>query len=623
LVVATIVTLVIVAVGLVNNIISNHYALGSARAMLRFNSESILGGISELMMSRNNEGVLQLVREMSEDSDVYRDIRLVSHESGEIVVSRLDAAGTRMKLEDRACAICHDQGEVTIASVEQLDEVRRGPDGGRLLQVITPIGNEIRCQTAACHAHADSGPILGFLQTEYSLAQVDALTSGLNTSFAVAALVAIVLGTLALWIMFATTLGKPIRHTIAGIRAIAGDDLSFRFATKRTDEFGMVERSFNDMADRIQAHQTELREAMEYLEGVVENSADIIITVNPKGLIQTVNRGAETALGYRREELVGQPITELFAEPRERDIAIARLRDKDNVTNFETRFLTKNKEMRNVLLTLSRLRDRDGNAIGTFGISKDITREKNLQERLFQVEKDAAIGQAVTAIQHAIKNMLNTLAGGSYLARQGMAKRNDVRIVDGLNMIEDGLHRIRDLTANMLRFAKEWRLELENADIAQMIKDIAKAVGQRAGERGVTVRHHIAGELPLVSCDAKLIHMALMDMATNALEACWQKHYEGGELAEITISAHMRGDEELIIAVADNGVGMTAETKEKIFTPFYSTKEDWGTGLGLTSTLRIISMHGGGIDVESTPNKGTTFRITLPVWTVSSAKEGV
>jgi PAS domain S-box-containing protein len=594
--------------------------MGSARAMLRFNSESILGGISELMMSRNNEGVLQLIQEMSGDSEVYRNIRLVSHESGEIVVSRLDAAGARMALEDRACAICHDQGADIVASVSQLDEVARAEDGTRLLRVITPINNETRCRAAPCHAHSDSGPILGFLQTEYSLAQVDALTSGLNTSFAVAALVAIALGTLALWIMFAETLGKAIRHTIAGIRAIAGDNLSFRFATRRTDEFGLVERAFNDMADRIQAHQTELREAMEYLEGIVENSADIIITVNPNGLIQTINRGAETALGYDRGELVGQRIEVLFADPRERDVAIGRLRDTDNVTNFETRFLTKNAEIRHVLLTLSRLRDRDGNAIGTFGISKDITREKNLQERLFQAEKDAALGQAVTSIQHAIKNMLNTLAGGSYLARQGMTRRNDVRIVDGLNMIEDGIHRIRDLSTNMLRFAREWTLELTNVDIAKMIRDVAKGIEPRAGEMGVAVRYESAEEMPLVSCDAQLIHMALMDMATNAMEACWQKQYEAGEAAAITISARVEADDDLVIAVADNGIGMSAETREKIFTPFFSTKEEWGTGLGLASTLRIISMHGGTIDVESESNKGTTFRITLPVWNTSAKK---
>src|SRR3990172_8061296 len=124
--------------------------------------------------------------------------------------------------------------------------------------------------------------------------------------------------------MFRRTLGTPIRQMAAGIQAIAGNDLSFRFETDRSDEFGLVEEAVDQMAARIQAHQTELSDAREYLEGIVENSADIIITVNPKGSIQTVNRGAEQVLGYRREELIGQQIELLFADPRERAAAIAR-----------------------------------------------------------------------------------------------------------------------------------------------------------------------------------------------------------------------------------------------------------------------------------------------------------
>ena len=94
-------------------------------------------------------------------------------------------------------------------------------------------------------------------------------------------------------------------------------------------------------------------------------------------------------------------------------------------------FSPKGKEVRHVLLTLSRLRDREGNAIGTIGISKDVTKEKELQDRLVQSQAAAAIGQAVTAIQHAIKNMLNTLTGGSYLVRHGITKDNKERMEEG------------------------------------------------------------------------------------------------------------------------------------------------------------------------------------------------
>ena len=102
--VTAIVTLVIAAVGLVNNILSHHYALESAREVLKFNSESILGGIDTLMMTRNNDGVLELIQDISKDSTVYRDIRLMSHYSGEIVVSNAEKPQVDEQLLNRRVA---------------------------------------------------------------------------------------------------------------------------------------------------------------------------------------------------------------------------------------------------------------------------------------------------------------------------------------------------------------------------------------------------------------------------------------------------------------------------------------------------------------------------------------
>jgi PAS domain S-box-containing protein len=485
LAVIAIVTLVIAATGLVTNVISHHYALESAREALKFNSESILSGVHRLMMSRNNEAVSELIHDMSKDSTIYQDIRLLSHYSGEVVVSRFDKPSATLSEEDSSCAICHDLPGPLTTSNTPLDQVVGTPGGGRALRVVTPIANETSCSEAECHAHKESGPTLGFLEAEYSLAKIDALLLGINSSFIAAAVTAILLGALALWLMFKQSLDKPINHMISGIRAITGEDLSFRFRTDRKDEFGQVEESFDQMAARIGAQQAELRNAREYLEGIVENSADFIITVSSEGVIETVNCGAEQGLGYQREELIGKPIDLLFADPRERDIAIARLEGKTSVTNYETRFLTKDKTIRHVLLTLSRLRDREGNAIGTIGISKDITNEKDLKNLLMQSEAAAGIGRAATAIQHSIKNMLNTLTGGSYLMRHGIKKDNKERIAEGLEMIDDGIATIGDLSVNMLKYAKTWEIEPEATDLAHMVADVCKAIKQSAAAHGV------------------------------------------------------------------------------------------------------------------------------------------
>ena len=746
---AVVVVILIAAIsfsGYVNNLICAHYSLESARAFLRFNSESIVQGIGEFMMARNNQGIEELIIEMSQDSPVYGDIRLIAHHTGHVAASRFGQGDATVDETDRACAVCHGLDDPEQAGIEMMDRVIERPDGGRMLTVVAPIVAEPRCRTAACHAHTDDPPILGVLSADYSLQRIDATAVHRRLLILVTVLASLLLAMVALRVMFTRLLERPIDELIEGTKRIAANDLDFRFPENRDDEIGVLERSFNTMMARIQAHRDELRSAMEYLGGIVENSADMIITVTPDGFIETFNRGAEQALGYSRIEVIGQPVEMLFADPHDREVAIQRLQDTDNVQNFETRFLTKDGQVRHVLLTLSRLRDREGNPIGTFGISKDVTQEKELQDELRaaqqylesmiensadiiitvnaeglietfnrggeealgyrreevigkrietlyvdpterqaiarrlersgnvknyetrlrakdgrvvyvlltlsylrdsqgkpigtigiskditqekrlqraleQSQKFAAIGQAVTGIQHAIKNMLNALTGGAYLVRLGAAKDQPDRIQEGLAMIEEAIHRIGDLSRSMLNYAKEWKLELQKVDVNALLASVCESHRRTAADRGITLRHEPHAGLPPVVCDPKLVHMAVTDMVVNAMDACGWKDYGPDEQPEVVLSSALANHGKFVeICVRDNGCGMDEEIKKNIFTPFFSTKKTQGTGLGLALTARIINVHGGEIRVESEAERGTTFRLFLPLDGPKDARE--
>jgi PAS domain S-box-containing protein len=864
-VVAVILTVAIVLSGYVNNLICAHFTLQSARASLHFNSESIVNGIGQLMMTRNNEGIEDLFVSMSSDGTDYQDILLVSHledHYGEVKASRFrrdrpDQVVTKLELSEWSCATCHTREDLGGDRPQIEDRVLASAEGGRVLSVMTPIMNQQRCHSC----HADDPQILGFLNTDYSLARIDSTVTQRRTLITATVLSSLLFGLIALSLMFSGLLGRPIRRLITGTRRIADNQLDFQFDQRRSDEIGVLEESFNTMITRIQAHRDELRSAMEYLGGMVENSADIIITVTPdrfietfnrgaeealgydrievigqrvemlfvdpreretalaqmeetgyvknyetrlktksgkarhvlltlsymrdregnpigtigiskdvtheknlldelrhakeylegmvensadaiisvdsQGLIETFNRGGEQMLGYRREEVIGQPIESLYVNPQERRIATAlldetgsvqnyatRLKSKDgqvrhilltlsrlrdaegqnigtigiskdisqekklqdelrqakeylegmvensadiiitvspegfiqtfnrgaeealgyprreaigrpieelyadprdrhriadmlrragHVTNHETALLTKDGEVRNVLLTLSHLRDPEGNVLGTIGISKDVTGEKRLQRQLMQSQKSAAIGQAVTAIQHAIKNMLMSLKGGSYLVRVGLGKDNRDQIEEGRGMIEEGIERIKGLSLNMLDLARDWRPDLESVDVSDMVVSICESNRQQAADRGVTLRHEVPEGLPSVTCDPKLIHMATTDIVVNAFDACTWKEYPDGENAEVVLRCSLIDDGNFfVIEVGDNGCGMTEEIRRHIFTPFFSTKKTLGTGLGLAVTARIITAHEGKIGVESEPDRGTTFRIQLP-----------
>jgi len=614
----------IILSGYVNGLLCGHYCLESARASLRFNSESIVKGIGQQMMSRNNQGVQTLIGEISRGTTLYREIELVSHHSGQVVASRFNQGGGSLGLEDRACAVCHAQSDLRGTDGEIVDAVIELPEGGRALSVVAPIVNEPGCRSAACHAHASGPPILGFLNADYSLEPVDQMLAERTILILGTVLVSLLLAVVALWFMFTRLLERPIRGLIEGTRRIAANELDFRFDQRRHDEIGLLEESFNAMTARVQAHRNELRRAMEYLGGIVENSTDIIVTVTPEGDIETFNRGAELALGYGRVEVIGRPIESLYPDPRERRKIAALLQAHGNVKNYETALLAKDGHVCDVLLTLSFLRDRRGDPIGTIGISKDVTREKTLQRELLQSQKFAAIGQAVTGIQHAIKNLLNALRGGAYLVRNGMAKDNRQRIREGWAMVEEGIERIGDLSNHMLNYAKEWKLESRRVDLNELMGNVCELNRRTAAERGVTLRHEAADGLPAVVCDPKLIHMAVTDILVNAIDACTWKEYRPGESPEVVLNSSLaQGGDFLVIEVRDNGCGMNEEIRRSIFTPFFSTKKTLGTGLGLALTARIVKLHGGTISVESEPERGAVFRILLPIDGPQDPREAV
>jgi signal transduction histidine kinase len=311
--------------------------------------------------------------------------------------------------------------------------------------------------------------------------------------------------------------------------------------------------------------------------------------------------------------VIGRPIEMLFADPRDRDVAIDRLKDTDSVTNYETRFLTKDGQVRTVLLTLSRLRDRDGRSVGTIGISKDVTREKQLLRELVQSKKFAAIGQAVTGIHHAIKNMLNSLKGGTYLVRLGTDKDDRKHLEEGRAMIEEGIERITDLSTHMLHYAREWKPQLQRVDLNDLVANVCELNRQTAANQGVALRHDLPAGLPAVLCDPELIHMAVTDILVNAIDACVWKDYGPGERPEIVVTNSMTDDGGFFATeVRDNGCGMTEDIRGNIFIPFFSTKKTSGTGLGLAQTARIIKAHGGQVLVDSEPDRGAAFRIHLP-----------
>ncbi|MFC1530352.1 nitrogen regulation protein NR(II), partial [Gemmatimonadota bacterium] len=321
-------------------------------------------------------------------------------------------------------------------------------------------------------------------------------------------------------------------------------------------------------------------------------------------------------------EVIGQNIEMLFADPRDRAKAIEQMRNGDHVVNYMTRFVTKDGETRRVMNTLSRLRAADGTPIGTMGISKDITEELQLQVQLLRSKRMAALGQALTGIQHSIKNILNVMKGGSYMVKLGLAKEDLPLVTEGWDMVRKGIDDMTDMSMSMLDFAKTRKLNLKPVDLTELAVKVYDLSRVRIEDLGISLELEIEPELPRVICDNEGIRSVVMDLLSNAMDACAWKDYpeiESPRLIMRVVRAELDGRIE--IQVIDNGEGMPEEVKERIFMPFFSTKEKKGTGMGLAVVNRIVEAHEGETIVESVPGEGTTFRVSLPIQGPSITEE--
>jgi len=600
-------------------------AVESARDLSRVSFNIILQDIRELMVRGEPSSVGALIEQLAGDRTVFRDIRLIGHD-GRVMASTLDPVGIVIGQDSWPCSHCHGAaGLQNDSTIELFDEIVEFRDGERAISVVMPTFASAGCRTVGCHT--DSGeapPVLGVMQADFTLRGVENHIAQSARDIILALLVSIVLGAVATWWATDRLVGRRLRALREGAQHIADRDFSFKFGqTARSDRISQVEGILNDVTSELSLTISELTNTKEYLQGIVESSADIIITVDPDGRIMTFNRGAEEVLGYDRSDVVGKHIETLFADPRERDIAIAQLRHTDNVVNYQTHFLTKDGDVRDVILTLSRLRTPDGIAIGTFGISKDITRELHLQRELLRSARMAALGQALTGIQHSMKNMLNVLKGGSYMVKTALAKDDRQMLVEGWEMVQEGIAHMTEMSKSMLDFARERQLDLEPTDLGGLAKRILTMNNGKFKEQGVTLELEIEPNLPMVRCDPELIHSVVVDLLSNALYACSEKQYRREETPTVTLEVQRRElDGYVTIVVSDNAEGMPEEVRRKVFTPFFSTKKKKGTGMGLAVVARIVSSHGGQTRVESEPGLGSTFEVLLPITGPSVSEEG-
>lgn len=232
---------------------------------------------------------------------------------------------------------------------------------------------------------------------------------------------------------------------------------------------------------------------------------------------------------------------------------------------------------------------------------------------MVQAERLAAVGQAIAALSHHIKNILQGIRGGSYLIEEGL-KGDDPDVVrSGWGIVEKNQEKISNLVMDMLTFSKEREPEHLPADLNEVAHDVVELMQVRAGDEEVELVWQPSSAMPQLTFDPEGLHRAILNVVTNAIDACHDREEDEPPPGRVVISTQY--DEAAGVArvvVDDTGPGIDAEEIKRIFRMFVSSKGHRGTGLGLSVSQKIIREHGGEIRVESEVGKGSRFILEIP-----------
>ena len=236
---------------------------------------------------------------------------------------------------------------------------------------------------------------------------------------------------------------------------------------------------------------------------------------------------------------------------------------------------------------------------------RDKTRE------LVEAERLAAVGQTVAGLSHAIKNITGGLKGGAFVLEKGIELNDQKYLLQGWEMIKGNVDKITNLSMDLLNYAKATDLNIQPCDPRHPAQEVVDLMRPRAQELGIELVSDFSQNLNLCQFDSDLICRCLLNLVTNAIDACRNSDPDAADKM-VTVRVKKTRGWGVEYQVLDNGCGMNAATQKNIFKRFFSTKGSEGTGIGLMITKKIIDEHNGVIEVESQEGIGSKFFIKLP-----------
>jgi len=397
--------------------------------------------------------------------------------------------------------------------------------------------------------------------------------------------------------------------------------------TKRTSELKKKnEELIHEMKERQNAEE-ELRSSERKYRELINSSPDLRYRTDSSGKIVFVSPSVKKISGYSVEDLTGQRMDGFYVNPEERENVLALLQKNGFVTDYESQLKRKDGSVWWASTNAQIFKNSDGEVIGVEGVTRDVTARRQAEEeksileaQLHQAQKLESIGTLAGGVAHEFNNMLAIILGNNQLLMEELSHESLVRESTEEIRIE-GI-RARDVVKQLLTFSRQDDVVTKVLDFKSVVEESIKLI-RSTTPVNVKIEQHVSVGPCLVLGNDTQINQLLINLCNNGVDALPE---QGGVITitllnetisqqHVTHPAKMEAGEYVKLMVSDNGVGMKSEILDRIFEPYYTTKNiGEGTGIGLAIVHGIVERHGGTIMADSKPGHGTTYTIFLPVY---------
>ena len=351
-----------------------------------------------------------------------------------------------------------------------------------------------------------------------------------------------------------------------------------------------------------------------YTDNILGSLTSGIVTIDLDGRVVTLNPTAELLTGFFRGEAAGRYCTELFAHtPEISDLLTETLTSHAPITSVPLTLRRRNGSSLPIEFSTAPLKGGEGKDLGAIGVFRDVTLMRQLENDLRRSDRLAALGTLAAGLAHEIKNPLTSLLTFSRLLDR---KVDDPNFRERFrNVVPRELERINGIVERLLELARPSRMSFTLVRLPELLQRALELHVEQFDERRVHVAREYARDVPPIQADKDALYRVFVNLIANALDAMPR----GGRL---TVRAGWAGAGDAVrpnrrrpanrvkIEIEDTGVGIQPSDTDRIFNPFYTTR-DSGTGLGLALAHKIVEDHGGSITFDSTPGSGTTFTLVL------------